>query len=96
MDEAQWQKNNFLRIIDGTYDWPAEVQGIDSYTIGLCGLRYEEDSGKLHVHLRRPGLLIGPKGATINAVQKLFGGNLCIHEVDIIRDDYQPKEVSCD
>jgi len=75
-------KLRFLSLIDGYYDGEPMVDGISSYTIGLCKMEYINDI--FHIHLRRPGLLIGKKGETITKITKLMGVPLKVHEFDLL------------
>ncbi len=86
-DAVQVSKNSrdvkmrFLTIIDGVADFiTPSFEGVNSYLLGICRLDY---NGKdLHIHLRRPGLLISKKGATIKAIMDQLGINIIIHEVN--------------
>ena len=76
-------KTRFLILIDGGYDFKPVIEGVDSCMIGLCKMEYIDNV--FHVYLRRPGLLIGKKGETINRIEKLFSVPIKIHEVDLMR-----------
>ena len=70
--------------IDGISDDIKPIfKNIDSYKLGICKLEY--DNGIFHIYLRRPGLLIGLHGNTIEAVQKHLGVSISIHEVDLLK-----------
>jgi hypothetical protein len=69
-------------MIDGAGDYSPMFKGIDSFHLGICKLDYVDEV--LHVYLRRPGLLIGRKGETINLIMKALGCVIHIHEVDLL------------
>jgi ribosomal protein S3 len=49
--------------------------------MGVCNLEYFEETNTLMVHLRRPGLLIGKAGTSINKLSKNIGCKIDITEV---------------
>ena len=59
--------------------------GCSTYTMGVCKLEYIEDENRLIVHLRRPGLLVGKAGSTIDALQKHMDINITIVEVSLLK-----------
>lgn len=67
---------------DGAHDMsPINPQGAGTYTMGVTKLYYKEEENELHVHVRRPGLLIGERGKNINALQEFLECTVHIHEV---------------
>ena len=83
------KKREFLLLIDGcgTFEYEVEpiVKGINSYHIGVCKIEFTENDNTLHVHLRRPGLLIGRHGETINKIQKELECKIKLSEVELGR-----------
>jgi len=77
-------KLRFLGAIDGGYDFDPVIQGIDSFKLGISKLEYIDDV--LHVHLRRPGLLIGKGGDTINYISNYIKSKIEVHEVTLLGD----------
>lgn len=53
----------------------------NTFQMGVCKLDYDDNSNTLTVHLRRPGLLIGTAGATLNALKEHLNCNIQIIEV---------------
>jgi hypothetical protein len=64
---------------DGGYG--IESRGPDTYRTGVTRVYYDEESNQLHVHLRRPGLLIGKAGNTIKELSEYLDCEVHIHEV---------------
>jgi len=78
---AEIRKIRFIAIIDGVTEYGCEpmVKGLDSFTLGICKLDF--DGEKLHVYLRRPGLLIGNKGETLKHIIDIFGSDIKVYDV---------------
>jgi hypothetical protein len=63
------------------------VEPLDSNLIpsthqsGICHLCYDEKNNILHIHLKRPGILIGKGGRVINLLEKELGCKFQLHEV---------------
>ena len=74
-------KRSFEVYFDGCYGFEPQPDVPNTYAMGVCKLEYEEQSDTLAVHLRRPGLLIGKAGKTINALTEHLGCNMKIVEV---------------
>jgi len=75
-------KSLFEIYFDGCYD--VEQQELDNpstFSMGVCKLEYSEKDNNLTVHLRRPGLLIGKAGITINNLKKWLECEVSIIEV---------------
>jgi ribosomal protein S3 len=49
--------------------------------MGVTCVEYDEDENTLHIHLRRPGLLIGKGGVSLESLQRELGSKIRIHEV---------------
>jgi hypothetical protein len=75
-------KNLFLVLIDGVHDIPAKYEGIDSFKLGICKLDFTD--GTFHIHLRRPGLLIGKKGHQITKIIADLEVPVKLHEVNLL------------
>jgi len=77
-------KSLFLTYFDGCYGCDAEPNTANTFAMGVCKLEYENN--KLTVHLRRPGLLIGKGGKTIDALAEYLGCKIGIVEVDLYNE----------
>ena len=76
-------KRHFIIAMDGvTNATPPMFYSLNTFILGVTNLDYED--GELHVWLRRPGLLIGKQGRTLDAVEKRIGVKIKIHEVNLI------------
>jgi len=70
----------FEMFCDGSYD--VEPQGIsNTFQMGVTKLEYDEKENILHVHVRRPGHLIGKSGTNIDKLSKYLDCKVHIHEV---------------
>ena len=75
-------KSLFETYFDGCYEVePQERDNPSTYSRGVCKLEYSEKDNNLTVHLRRPGLLIGKAGRTINNLKKWLECEVSIIEV---------------
>ena len=74
-------KSLFLTYFDGCYGVDAEPDTANTFAMGVCKLEYKNN--KLIVHLRRPGLLIGKGGRTIDALAKQLDCKIGIVEVNL-------------
>ena len=75
-------KSLFETYFDGCYDIePQEVDNPSTYSMGVCKLEYNEKDNTLTVHLRRPGLIIGKAGRTINKLKEWLECEVSIIEV---------------
>tara|TARA_R110000796_G_scaffold126204_3_gene240901 strand:- start:1164 stop:1415 length:252 start_codon:yes stop_codon:yes gene_type:complete len=81
MGEYNTYKSLFLTYFDGCYGVDAEPLTPSTYQMGVCNLEYFEETNTLMVHLRRPGLLIGKAGTSINKLSKNIGCKIDIIEV---------------
>ena len=81
LSKSKTIKRQFLAYFDGCYGFDAQPNVTNTYTMGVCKLEYKDD--KLIVHLRRPGLLVGKGGQTINALSKHLGCKIDIVEVEL-------------
>lgn len=75
----------FSIFFDGVYDIEPFENTSNTYSMGVCKLEYNEKRNVLTVHLRRPGLLIGKGGNTIDRLEKYIGCKVSIVEVDIFK-----------
>ena len=82
-NKAKYYKSLFLTYFDGCYQVDPEPNVSNTFAMGVCKLDYVEKDNKLIVHLRRPGLLIGKGGRTINALTKQLDINIHIVEVNL-------------
>ena len=82
-EKYNYYKNNFLTYFDGCYDIDSEPDTPSTYTMGLCKLEYKEKENTLIAHVRRPGILIGKGGKTINDLQNYLGCKVGIKEVNL-------------
>ena len=75
-------KSLFETYFDGFYGVePQEPNNPNTYSMGVCRLEFDEKSNTLTVHLRRPGLLIGKAGITIDRLKKWLECEIHIIEV---------------
>jgi len=74
-------KSLFITYFDGCYGVDAELNTPNTFAMGVCKLEYKEN--ELTVHLRRPGLLIGKGGRTIDALAKRLDCKIGIVEVNL-------------
>jgi len=74
-------KSLFLTFFDGCYGIDAEPNTPSTFAMGVCQLEYKDN--ELIVHLRRPGLLIGKGGRTIDALAKQLDCKISIVEVNL-------------
>ena len=73
-------KSLFLTYFDGCYGVDAEPNRPSTFAMGICKLEYKEN--ELKVYLRRPGLLIGKGGCTIDALSKQLDCKIGLVEVN--------------
>jgi len=78
-------KSLFLTYFDGCYGVDSEPNTSDTFAMGICKLEYCEKENKLIVHLRRPGLLIGKGGRTIDALAKHLDCKIDIVEMNLLK-----------
>jgi hypothetical protein len=67
----------FIMFFDGCYGFDSMVD-VCTYSMGLCDLNVVEEG--LKVTLRRPGLLIGKGGETIDKLEKFLECKVLIEE----------------
>jgi hypothetical protein len=84
-DNGKKTKIRFLNYFDGGYEFDPHPNTYNTFMMGVCKLEYDEKEDKLTVHLRRPGLLIGKGGKTIDDLQKYLGCKIHIIEVSLIK-----------
>lgn len=63
-----------------------EFKNLSTFYLGIVYVMYEEEYNELHVWLRRPGLLIGKAGSTINKVEEMLDVKVKIHEVKSLKE----------
>ena len=79
---ASYMKSIFETYFDGCYGVePQHEDNPSTFSMGVCKLEYNEEDEILMVHLRRPGLLIGKAGRTINALQEWLECKVHITEI---------------
>lgn len=83
----------FMNFFDECNSYPSEGHMLDlgttsTYQMGITLINYDELANELHVYLRRPGLLIGKGGKTIDALKVYLGCEIRIHEVRNLWDPY--------
>lgn len=74
-------KSLFCTYFDGCYGIDPAENVPNTFEMGICKLEYKEDV--LAVHLRRPGLLIGKGGRTIDGLAKYLECKVEVVEVDL-------------
>ena len=85
-NKSKYYKSLFLTYFDGCYEIPPTSNVSNTFQMGVCKLEYVKKDNELIVHLRRPGLLIGKQGKTINAIQKHLNINIKIVEVNLLNE----------
>jgi transcription antitermination factor NusA-like protein len=83
LEQAKKVKHLFLSYFDGCYEIDAVENTPNTFAMGVCKLEYKDNT--LTVHLRRPGLLIGKGGRTINALAKYLECKIDIVEVNLLK-----------
>jgi len=78
-------KMMFMIYFDGVYDIEPNPNVCSTYEMGVCKLDYNEPDNTLTVHLRRPGLLIGKAGETIDALTKYLRCKIKIIKVNLYK-----------
>ena len=81
--ESERMKHLFLAYFDGSFNIDAKPNVSSTYEMGVTKVEYED--GTLTVHLRRPGLLIGKRGSTINDLSKYLECKILPIEVDLLK-----------
>jgi hypothetical protein len=84
-DNGKSIKIKFLNYFDGGYEFEPHPNTSDTFTMGVCKLEYDNKDNKLTVYLRRPGLLIGKGGETIDTLQKYLDCKILIIEVSLLK-----------
>jgi hypothetical protein len=82
-ENSRRTKSLFLTYFDGCYGVDAEPDTSGTFAMGVCKLEYKDEQNELIVHLRRPGLLIGKGGRTIDALAKQLDCKIGIVEVNL-------------
>jgi hypothetical protein len=81
-DDNKKIKSLFLTYFDGCYGHDANPNLPTTFAMGVCKLEYIDNT--LTVHLRRPGLLIGRGGRTIDTLAKYLDCKINIVEVNLL------------
>jgi glycosyltransferase involved in cell wall biosynthesis len=74
-------KSLFETYFDGCFEVEAFPNTPTTYKMGICKLEFDDDENILTVYLRRPGLLIGKAGSTIDALKQYLNCGVRIEEV---------------
>ena len=74
-------KSLFETYFDGCYGIEPTLNVPSTYRMGVCKLSFNVSKNTLTVYLRRPGLLIGKAGITINNLKKYLECNITIKEI---------------
>jgi len=82
-ENSRRAKSLFLTYFDGCYGVDPEPNTSGTSAMGVCKLEYKDEQNELIVHLRRPGLLIGKGGRTIDALAKQLDCKIGIVEVNL-------------
>jgi len=82
LDKEKQIKSSFEIYFDGAYSIAPEPNVPSTYGMGLCKLEYNIKENILTVYLRRPGLLIGYHGRTIDALKKYLECEIKLMEVN--------------
>lgn len=82
-DKSKYYKSLFITYFDGCDGITPEPNVPSTYQMGVCKLEYVEMKNKLIIHLRRPGLLIGKGGKTIDTFSKWICASIEIVEVNL-------------
>lgn len=77
---------SFETAVDGVSDFVEPVSNSNTYQMGVTKLLFDEKENKLHVHVKRPGLLIGKAGNNIKAIENYIKCKIQIHEVKKLWD----------
>jgi len=80
--KAKRIKSLFEIFFDGCYSIPAQENVASTYEMGVCKLDFNENKNLLTVHLRRPGLLIGLRGRTIEGLKEYLNCEIKIVEIN--------------
>lgn len=88
-DKGKYYKSLFMTYFDGCYDMEATPNTFNTFSMGVCRLDYVDkglnEEPTLIVHLRRPGLLIGKGGSTIDTLKEHLGIHIQIVEVNLYK-----------
>lgn len=76
-------KSLFVTYFDGCYDVDPRPNVPNTFTMGVCKLEYDASDNCLEVSLRRPGLLIGKGGETIDGLKKYLKCGIKIIEITL-------------
>ena len=78
--------NAFMLFCDGCYDYIEPLSSASTYQMAVTKLYYDNTDNVLHIHLRRPGILIGKGGSNYNSLKEYLGCEIHIHEVKNLWD----------
>lgn len=82
-EKSKRSKLLFKIYFDDCYGFNSVPNTPSTFEMGVCKLEYKEKENKLMVYLRRPGLLIGERGHTIDSLEKHLGCSVGIVEVNL-------------
>ena len=80
-DKLKSLRTKFLSLCDGEYGFEPEESFPSSYEMGVCDFDINGDTGRFVIYLRRPGILIGKQGKTIEKMEKLLECKIEIKEI---------------
>lgn len=86
-DKANYYKSLFITYCDGGYEIDANPNVPTTYQMGVCKLEYIEKKNKLIVYLRRPGLLIGKAGHTLDTIKEYLKCEIAIVETNLMLNE---------
>ena len=84
-NKGKKHKISFLNYFDGGYDFDPHPNTFNTFTMGVCKLDFDSKKNELTVYLRKPGLLIGVGGKTIDDLQNYLGCKINIIEVNLLK-----------
>lgn len=82
-EKSRNKKSLFVLFFDGSCVVNKKHGTPTTYQMGVCALNYKDDI--LTVYLRRPGLLIGTGGQTIDALSEYLDCKIKVVEVDLTK-----------
>lgn len=82
-EDSRRIKSLFMTYFDGCYEIEPQPNVSNTFRMGVCKLEYKDKENELVVYLRRPGLLIGKGGGTIDALAKYLDCKISIVEINL-------------
>lgn len=86
MKKAKEIYTEFMLFFDGCYMIDPAIDNLSTYIMGVTKIKYDEKTDSLTVNLRRPGLIIGKGGKTIDRLKEHLGCEIHIEEVKNLFD----------